>query len=376
MGVTAVVIMTAINEGAKRSILREIDAMGSNLMVINAGKAKTLLGRLQTNEITTLKVRDGDAIMNECSSVRMVAPAQESMATVKVGTYSTNTKILGTTPEYAAIRNSPTQQGGWFNHEEERACLRIAVIGSQVRDNLFEEADPIGETIRINNIPFEVVGVLITKGVSTEGSNEDNQIIIPLKTALRRVFNKTYLMNIYVQARDDGMDLAEDEIRSVLRRQHRLDKRNRPDDFDIQNQRTVLRARIEASRSLTPFTIGLAGIALLVGGIGILAIMLLAVKERTGEIGLRMAVGARSRDVLVQFLSEALILGLLGGLIGVLCGILGSWIVGWTTNWQTAVPIGPLILALIFSITVGLGFGVIPAWRASLLDPIEALRSE
>jgi putative ABC transport system permease protein len=318
IGVAAVIIMVAIGQGARQKIIRQIEAMGSNLLVVNAGKAKTFVGRRQTDKITTLKLKDSDVILEECPSVRLSAPAQEKAFKVIYGNISTMTKILGTTPDYAIIRNSPVQQGEWFTEEEDRATLRLAVIGSQVRDNLFEDIDPVGEIIRINNIPFEVVGVLITKGVSTEGSNEDNQIIIPLNTALRRVFNMTFLKNIYIQVREQNrMDDAEREIRSVLRKQHRLERYDRPDDFDIQNQKNVLQARSATSGSFTWLITGLAGISLILGGTGILAVMLLSVRERTSEIGLRMAVGARPKDILTQFLFEAIILGLMGGISGV-----------------------------------------------------------
>lgn len=376
LGVAGVILISAVAEGAKRNLIQQIEAMGNNLLVINAGRAKTFLGRMQTSEITSLKTIDSDALLDLCSSVRLVAPAQEGRLTVKAGTFSTSTKILGTTPDYEWIRNSPVQTGSWFTQEEERASLRLAVIGNQVKENLFGDGEGVGETIRINNIPFEVVGVLVAKGASTEGSNEDDQIIVPLKTALRRVFNKTYLKNIYVQTVDDKMETAKIEIRSVLRRQHRLGVRNKPDDFDVQDQRTIVRARNEASRSLSPLTLGLATVSLLVGGVGILAVMLLAVKDRVGEIGLRMAVGARPRDILVQFMSEALMLGFAGGFLGVLIGLIGTGLGQRFTKWQMTIPAEMIILSLLFSTIVGVVFGVYPASKASLLDPIKSLRAE
>ena len=378
IGVAAVIIMVAVGEGAQREVLQQIEAMGTNLLVVNAGRIKTFAGReRQIGIVTTLKISDNEAIAEECSAVMLAAPAQDRTLQVKYGNYSTMTKILGSSSAFQNIRNFSAVKGRFFTEEENKAAFRVAVIGRQVSDNLFEGKDPIGETIRLRKIPFEVIGVLKSKGVSPEGSNEDNQILIPINTALRRVFNLNYLNSIYVRVKNRrSMVTAEKQIAALLRERHRLDIKNKADDFIIQNQLTILETERATTQSFTTMIAGVAAISLFVGGIGILAVMFLAVKERTHEIGLRMAVGSRRKDIMAQFISEATILGFLGGFIGVFLGTAGAWIVETSTKWQTVISLKPIVISLFFSLSVGLFFGVFPARKASLLNPIEALRAE
>ncbi len=378
IGVAAVILMVAIGEGAQKAVLKQIDAMGTNLLVVNAGRVKTFTGRQRlTGLVNSLKIRDSDAIAEECSAVSLVAPAQDRSRQVKYGEFATSTKILGSTPDFQKIRNFPTTKGRFFTEEENKASLRVAVIGSQIQDNLFEGKDPIGETVRIGKIPFEIIGVLRSKGVTAEGANEDNQILIPINTALRRVFNLTYLNSVYVSVKNQrSMSLAERQISELLRERHRLLIRNKPDDFTIMNQLNLLAAEKKTSQTFSTMIVGVAAISLLVGGIGILAVMLLAIKERTNEIGLRMAVGSRRKDILVQFLSEAMILGFSGGSLGVLIGVGAAWALGSATQLPTEVSAAPIAISLVFSLSVGLFFGVVPARRASMLNPIDALRAE
>jgi putative ABC transport system permease protein len=378
IGVAAVIIMVAVGEGAQREVLQQIEAMGTNLLVVNAGRVKTFAGReRQIGIVTTLKIRDSEAVAEECSAVALAAPAQDRNLQVKYGNYSTMTKILGSSSAFQNIRNFPTVKGRFFTEEENKAAFRVAVIGSQVFDNLFEGKDPIGEIIRVRKIPFEVIGVLKSKGVSPEGSNEDNQILIPINTALRRVFNLNYLNSIYVGVKNrQSMTTAEKQIAALLRERHRLDIRNKADDFTIQNQLTILETERATTQTFTTMITSVAAISLFVGGIGILAVMFLAVKERTNEIGLRMAVGSRRKDIMAQFISEATILGFLGGFMGVFLGTAGAWIVETATKWQTAISLKPIVISLFFSLSIGLFFGVFPARKASLLNPIDALRAE
>jgi putative ABC transport system permease protein len=378
IGVAAVIVMVAVGEGARSEVIRIIQEMGTNLLVVNAERTQAFAGRdFEPGKVQTLTREDAEAMRFDCPSVARVAPAQHRRMLVKREANSVQTRILGTTADYPDIRNFRLQEGEFFTEVDDKTAARVVVLGAAVRESLFGDEFAIGETVRIEKIPFEVVGTLRPKGITAEGANEDDQVLIPLRTALRRVFNQNHLSTVYVQAADRrAMRLAEDEIRALLRERHRLEAKDLPDDFTIQNQITALEAEESTARSFTLMISGIAAISLLVGGVGILAVMLIAVRERTSEIGLRMAVGARRRDILVQFLSEALILGLAGGLLGVILGVGGAVIVGWTTRWQTIVPMEFVVLALGFSLSVGLFFGVYPARRASTLFPIDALRSE
>ncbi len=378
IGVSAVIIMVAIGRGAQKEVLSKIEEMGTNLIVVNAGQVRTFAGRRrQIGNVITLTLRDAKAIHLECPSVHLTAPVQSKKLQIKYGNLNTKTSVVGTTPDFQQIRNFHIRKGEFFTDEENRASIRVAVLGQTVVNNLFENDDPIGETIRIRNIPFKVIGVMEAKGVDINGVDQDDQIIIPIDTALRRVFNLTYLSTIYVQAKDDrSIDKAIAEVSGLLRNRHHLTRHAKPDDFTIQNQADVLETQKEATDTFTMLIGSIAAISLLVGGIGILAIMLMVIRERTNEIGLRMALGARKKDILMQFLLESLILSIGGGFLGIILGISGSVTIGLFTNWSASLSIPSIVLAFAFSLIVGLFFGVYPARRASLLDPIEALRSE
>lgn len=379
VGVAAVLIMVALGEGAEREVLEQIEAMGRNVLAVTAGPAERLVGRsTRRGPVTTLDLADAEAIAAECPAVALVAPAQDRPSRVKYGTLTHATTILGTTPDFARIRNFPVSQGRYFTLEENRASLRVALLGSQVAEVLFERTDPIGEVIRIGRVPFEVIGVLESKGMGVEGgSNEDDLVVIPIRTALRRVFNLDYLKMVWVQVRaGQYMDRAEAQITGLLRRRHRLDPGGKPDDFRIQNQRLVLAADMEAAASFRRLITALASVALIVGGVGILSIMLLSIRERRAEIGLRVAVGAKRRDVRTQFLVEAVLLGIGGGLVGLVVGFLATASIQWGTEWRTAVSPPAIALALGAALAVSLLFGVYPAQRAASLDPIEGLRTE
>ena len=268
--------------------------------------------------------------------------------------------------------------GRFFTTEENRAGLRVAVLGSQVAQRLFPDIDPVGRVIRIGRVPFEIVGVLISKGISVDGAaEEDNQVIVPIKTALRRVFNVEYLKMIYLEVSNTAfMDDAAQEVAAILRGRHRLARYGRPDDFTIQNQRLVMEAELATVASFRTMITGMGAVALVVGGVGILSIMLLSVRERRSEIGLRVAVGARRRDVWLQFLIEAVVLGGAGGLLGLTLGVGSSWIVSVSTEWTAVVTPASIATALASALTIGVVFGVYPAVRAASWDPIDALRTK
>ena len=378
IGVSTVIIMVAIGNGAQQEVLSKIEAMGTNLLIVNSEQVQKSAGRQQIRgTVTTLILADVDAIARECSAVKVAAPVQSRKIQVKFGNLSTNTTVAGTTPEFQKVRNFCVASGAFFTEEENLASRRAAVIGQSVVNNLFEGRNPIGETIRIGRVPFEVIGVMESKGVDLNGVDQDDQIFIPLRTAMRRVFNVAYISTISIQAvNTEAVERAAAQVTEVLRDRHRLNKQQKPDDFTIQNQADLLEAQRETTDTFTMLIGSIAGISLLVGGIGILAIMLIAIRERTNEIGLRMAVGASRKDIMTQFILEASILSVGGGLIGILLGILGAIFVRIGTSWAVILSPNSIALAFFFSLIIGMFFGVYPARRASLLDPITALRSE
>jgi len=378
IGVSAVIIMVAIGQGAQKEVLSKIEEMGTNLVVVNAGQVRSFGGRQRRiGNVTTLILKDAKAISIECPSVQLTAPAQSKKLQVKYGNLSTNTSVVGTMPDFQEIRNFHVRTGRFFSGEENRASLRLAVLGQSVVENLFERRDPIGETLRIGKVPFQVIGVLEEKGVDANGTDQDDQILIPINTALRRVFNLTYLSTIYLQAKgSESIDMAIAEVTKLLRDRHHLNRRSKPDDFNIQNQADVLETQKETTDTFTMLIGSIAAISLLVGGIGVLAIMLMVIRERTNEIGLRMAIGARRKDILTQFLLEASILSVGGGFLGIFFGVAGSLAMRLFTAWSASLSIPSIVMAFTFSLLTGLFFGVYPARRASLMDPIEALGSE
>jgi putative ABC transport system permease protein len=377
IGVSAVVLMVAIGRGAQEAVLKKIQGLGTNLIIVTAGKVRIIAGRpRQTGNTTSLTVRDAEALASESPAIAGAAPFQGKKYLVKYNEASTNTIVSGTTPDFSDTRNFRAAEGRFFTDDEVKASLRVAVLGRTVVRNLFEDRSAVGETIRINNVPFEIIGVLEEKGVNAIGQDDDDQVLIPITTVMHRLMNVIYLNNIYIAARDVAlMDKAVSDIASILRERHHL-KPGKEDDFSIQNQMDILRAEQETSETFTMLLGGIAAISLLVGGVGILAIMLISIKERVREVGLRRALGARRKDILLQFLMEALALSLAGGVIGAMLGVAGSLIVGLTTELPTSVSSLSVLVAFFFSAAIGLFFGIYPARKAAELDPIHALRSE
>jgi putative ABC transport system permease protein len=381
IGVAAVLLTGALGAGAQREVNDSMEAMGTNLLVVRPAPAKRLVARKEVRGfVTTLTPADAAALA-KLQQVDEAMPGMEGTLRVKGGGGSVVATVLGATRAFPRVRRFRLRAGRFFDAEDEDDARRVAVLGARVAERLFGDepaAALLGQDLRLRSIPFEIVGVLEAKGVLADGSDEDNMIVIPIRTALRRVFNVPYLSTVFVTVRDvrDGgmpgqMDAAQAEIGALLRDRHRL-----ADDFAIQDKAKLLASQKEAAATLTLFTAGLSGLALLVGGTGILALMLLSVKERTGEIGLRLAVGARPRDILVQFLAEATALALGGWLAGVAVAALGTGGLALGTSWKVAVPVGALLASLAMALITGLGFGAVPARRASLLPPIRALGTE
>jgi putative ABC transport system permease protein len=376
IGVAAVILMVAVGEGAQNEVLKKIQSMGTNLLIVSAGQVKTFAGReRQVGTVITLTQRDVMAISSEIPAIVQVAPAQGKRLPLKYGTQSYTTQIVGATPNLSEIKNLSLARGRFFNEDEDRIIARVAVLGPTPAKNLFGNANPVGEVIQIKNVAFEVIGVTKEKGMIA-GQDEDDQIYIPLNTAMKRLMNVTYLSQIYLQARNtEVMKPAEREIRTLLRERHRL-KEDKADDFTIQNQLDVLEAERGTTESFTLLIASIAGVSLLVGGVGILAVMLILVRERTNEIGVRRAVGARRKDILLQFMMEATSLSIGGGIVGILLGLLGSLFIRYATKWPVSLSVMPILISFGFSFVVGVFSGVYPARKASRLDPIVALRAE
>jgi putative ABC transport system permease protein len=378
IGVSAVIVMVAVGNGAQKEVLSKIEAMGTNLVVVSAGQARSTAGRQTVRgTVTTLRTQDAEAIAHDCRSVVAVAPVQSQKLPVKFGLASASTTIVGTTAQYPQVHNIQVARGAFFTNEDNTASARVAVIGRTVVANVFGGDDPIGERVRIGVIPFEVVGVLEAKGNDLNGVDQDDQILIPLRTALRRVFNQEHLSAIHLRSRGEGtMAVTAMEVRAVLRERHRLDRTGAPDDFTVQTQAELIETQREVTDTFTALVGSIAAVSLLVGGIGILAIMLIAIRERTREIGLRLAVGASRRDIRTQFVLEAAVLGTGGGVVGIVLGLVGVGVIGATTSWAMSVSSASVLFSFGFSLAVGAFFGVYPAQRAARLDPIDALRSE
>jgi len=377
IGVCAVIIMVAIGKGTEEKIVSQITKMGGNLLLVSAGQVKIIAGRArQVKAVTTLELKDADSILNEAGSVKYVAPAQARKIQVKFENLSTKTTVSGTTHDIVAAQNYSLKKGRFFDEDEDKGLRRVAVVGGTVVGNIFESHDPVGKIIRIGKVPFEVIGVLSSKGLDVNGMDQDDQIFIPIRTALRRVFNLTYINAIYVKVKNSGlMDQAEQEISGILRKQHHI-KEGKADDFTIQNQATVLEMQKESSKAFTLLIGSIAAVSLLVGGIGIMAVMLVSIRERIKEIGIRRAVGAKRRDILVQFLSEAIILSISGGMIGVAIGITVSLFVAFFAGWPFIISINTIAVSFLSTFIIGVFFGAYPALKAARLDPIRALQFE
>ncbi|MBI2215502.1 MAG: ABC transporter permease [Acidobacteria bacterium] len=370
IGVAAVILTSAIGAGASREVERSMDAMGSNLIVVRPAQVQRFVARKPIRGfVTTLEVDDCDAIAR-LPFVVATAPGAERPVRAKAGNDATVTKVLGTSPAYLSVRNARVRSGRFFDHEDDWGSRRVAVLGFRVAEALFEEADPLGSEIRVLGVPFEVIGVLESKGAMPDGSDEDNQILIPITTALRRVLNTTWLTSVFVSVNDRAaMDTAAEGIEDLVRARHARS------DFSVQNTTKFVSMQSQVASFLTKLATGLGVITLAVGGTGILALMMMSVKERTPEIGLRMAIGATPNDVLVQFLFECTLLASAGWVLGIAISGAGAIAVSLVTEWTLAVPFDALLASAAMVLVAGLGFGAFPARKASMMTPIAALQS-
>ncbi len=377
IGAAAVLLTGAVGAGARAAVLREMSGTGMRVLAVRPAQVKRSVARPGIKgAATSLTLEDCRAI-GDVPAVAAVVPVVQGRRGVRSDAGSLAAPVLGTTPEFLRVRNFALSGGRFIDGEDDGASARVVVLGARVGERLFEGHDPVGRSVRIDGVTFEVIGVLLPKGLSFDGADQDSDVYVPLQTARRRVFNQQWLNVIFAEfAAGHSVDSTAEEIRELLRERHLVPRRSGTDDFEVQDPVTLLALRAAAARTLSMVSSGLGAISLLVGGTGILALMLLSVRERTGEIGLRRAVGARTADILLQFLAEATALALSGGLSGMVLGALGVWIVSATTGWEAPVSPQAALVSLAAAAAIGLAFGVVPAVRAARLTPVQALARE
>ena len=377
IGIGSVIVMVAIGKGSQKEVMDVIAGMGENLITVNAGEMKRRGGRLRlTGNVTTLTVRDANRIMEEIGEVEWAAPFEEKSMVAKFGNNSAETRIAGSTLAFRVIRDYRLQSGEYFSERDSKTANRVAIIGMTAVKNLFGEEDPLGQVIKVHFMPFKIIGVFEPKGVDTNGLDQDDLILIPISTYMRRIVNQTHITRIFIRVSSrETIVEASENIRELLRESHKLtDDRN--DDFTLISQLDLEELKLETTEMFTKLIVGVAAISLLVGGIGILAVMLISVKERTREIGIRRAVGATRRDIIHQFLYESLIIGFLGGGLGIVLGVgLTLGLTHWG-HWTLILDPNSIWIASWACAGLGIFFGVFPAIKASKLDPMEALTIE
>ncbi|MDD8020240.1 MAG: ABC transporter permease [Acidobacteriota bacterium] len=379
IGVAAVIAMVSVGEGARKGIQERFASMGTNLLFVSPGSRQFRGVQTGAGGYVTLKPEDAIAIEQNCDAVAAVSPSISTRSQVVFENKNWNTQIQGTGEKFPEVRKWNVSDGNYFDETHVATAAKVCVLGSLVKQNLFEDEDPIGKTIRINKIPFKVIGVLESKGEQGGFFNRDDMIAAPYTTVMRRLRGVDYISSIDVEAvAADMTDEAQSQITELMRERHRIAP-GADDDFQVRNMSDVAESAAESSQIMTILLGSIAGISLIVGGIGIMNIMLVSVTERIREIGIRLAVGARERDILLQFLIEAVVLSVGGGLIGIVIGIGVSRLMKYVPTFESITSVvtpGSILLAFLFSASVGIFFGYYPARKASRLDPIEALRYE
>jgi len=371
-----VITMIGIGEGAQIAVMQRIQALGSNLLFVSPGAQRGGgVTVIQFGTSQRLRNEDAESIVDHVGAVEAVVPEFNRNAQVKYENRNWNTRVIGTVPEYESVRNFAAVSGRYFSKSEEKSYAKVAVIGQTVADNLFPNQDPIGRSMRISGQSFEVIGILEAKGQSGF-QNPDDQVIVPLSTAQRRLFGVDYVSQITAKVIDDKrMDEAFLEIERVIRRQHRL-REDQDNDFTIRNQADIITTFQETQQTFTYLLAGIAAVSLLVGGIGIMNIMIVSVTERTKEIGIRKAIGARKRDVMLQFLIESIVMSVMGGVFGIILGISGSILITSYGNLPSSISPNAILMSFFFASFVGVFFGLYPAWKAAESNVIDSLRYE
>jgi putative ABC transport system permease protein len=379
IGVGAVIAMLAVGTGASQQIADQISSMGSNLLIISPGSQTSGGVRMGGGSQQTLTLNDSEAIQKECPAVQEVAPMLNGVAQIVYGNLNWSTGVQGTSPGMLTVRDWSLASGRSMTDDDVKSATKVALLGQTVVDNLFGGIDPVDQIIRIKKIPFRVIGVMVEKGQSMNGQDQDDTVFVPVTTAQKKLFGTAFpgmVRQIIVKARSfEDLDNAEKQIRDLLRQRHHISARQ-DEDFTIRNLTQMMQVAEQSTTVMTYLLAAIASVSLLVGGIGIMNIMLVSVTERTREIGIRMAIGAKTWDIRLQFIIEAVILSLIGGLVGVITGISASEAISLAAGWRTVVSPFYVFLAFSFSGMVGIFFGFYPAYKASLLNPIDALRYE
>ncbi len=379
IGVAAVITMLAVGTGASNKIEQQISSMGSNLLIVMSGS--TTQGGIRGGAGTqpTLSLADADAIIKECPAVADAAPTVRGTAQVTYSTQNWSTMIMGATASIFNVRDWPINSGRTFTDQDVKSAAKTAIIGQTVVENLFGEIDPVGKFIRIKGLPFQVIGVLSEKGQTGMGQDQDDIVYVPVTTAQKKLFGSQFpgmVRDVLVKANSlQDLPASESQITALLKQRHHIGIKQE-NDFSVRNLTQMMEAAEQSAKVMTMLLGAIASVSLIVGGIGIMNIMLVSVTERTREIGIRMAVGAETWDIRMQFLMEAVTLSLLGGIIGIITGLVGSWLLSMIAGWPTVVSPLSVFMSFGFSGLVGIFFGYYPAYKASLLNPIDALRFE
>ena len=373
IGVGAVITMVSIGNGAKAQVEAQVASLGQNLITVFPGSFSMGGMRSGFGFSPTLTPEDADAIAADVQDIDGISPEVRDRNQVLANGLNWNTNVNGVGPDYPYVRSWGIAQGSMFTEQEVKSLAKVAVIGKTTADQLFPNEDPIGQTIRIRNLPFRIIGVLSQKGFSISGSDQDDVVLVPYTSHMRRISRRTHISQLLIQANSpENIDKVKLAVEDLLTQR----RRGREPDFTVRTQEEIASAATQTSKTMTLLLAAIAGVSLVVGGIGIMNIMLVSVTERTREIGIRLAIGAHGRDVLTQFLIEAILLSSLGGIIGVILGIAASQFVSYYNGWPVLVSTTSVVVAVTFSATVGVFFGFYPARKAAQLDPIDALRYE